>query len=243
MLAAAEVLGEGNTAADAFAFTSFEVTFTQQALGVSLEGDSTDAAAGAGLLPTVEHEPDASSDATGKVQKGDQVESVNGVSLVGYSDSYGKAMELLQSMHRPLVMSFRRPRPNNTNQDSPLVIPQSAGSLGDDEKAWINETVDVKLEEGIASKVEKAAVHAIVVHNLEPTSFHQATIYFWLISTTQSWKTKVFLLVSSFVLIALQCWVVGGVISSSGGGLTPCTDQHHCAHGYFCFTGFYLADE
>ena len=79
MLAAVLPSPSTSAAADAFAFTSFEVTFTQQALGVSLEGDSTDAAAGAGLLPTVEHEPDASSDATGKVQKGDQVESVNGV--------------------------------------------------------------------------------------------------------------------------------------------------------------------
>jgi hypothetical protein len=84
-------------------FTSFTVTFRQQKLGVALVSPTNPAD-----LPTISHDPDAGTDAAGKVRKDDMLESVNGELLLGHPDTYGKAVELITTSGRPLVVGFRR---------------------------------------------------------------------------------------------------------------------------------------
>ena len=77
---------------------------------------------------------------------------------------------------------------------------------------------------------DTATLHALA--SKAPNSYHQATIYFGLVSETASTATKLSMLALSFALAFLQCAVAGGL--TFGTHYTTCNDHSDCVAGYWC---------
>ena len=67
---------------------------------------------------------------------------------------------------------------------------------------------------------------------LMPSSFHQATIYFCLVSENASWSKKVLYKLGSVLLIFMQCVVSAAI--GIGTVYTSCFDEEKCAGGLWC---------
>ena len=77
---------------------------------------------------------------------------------------------------------------------------------------------------------DTATLHALA--RREPNSFHQATIYYGLVSETASTTTKLSLLAVSFGIVLLQCAVAAGLWA--GTAWTSCSDHTDCPGGSWC---------
>ena len=77
---------------------------------------------------------------------------------------------------------------------------------------------------------DTATLHALA--RREPNSFHQATIYYGLVSETASTTTKLSLLAVSFGIVLLQCAVAAGLWL--GTAWTSCSDHTDCPGGSWC---------
>ena len=77
---------------------------------------------------------------------------------------------------------------------------------------------------------ETATLHTLA--RRAPNSFHQATVYYGLVSETASTTKKCSLLAVSFGIVLLQCAVASGL--AFGTENTSCADPDDCYRGTFC---------
>ena len=80
---------------------------------------------------------------------------------------------------------------------------------------------------------DRATLHALATR--EPTSFHQATIYYGLVRPDTPPRRRYGLLVASIGIVFLQCFVATGL--SWGVGMSTCSEQSDCSRGNFCDEG------
>ena len=71
----------------------------------------------------------------------------------------------------------------------------------------------------------------------EPTSFHQATIYYGLERADTPPRRKYGLLATSIGIVFLQCFVATGL--GQGVTLSTCSQHSDCSRGTFCDEGIF----
>ena len=101
------------------------------------------------------------------------------------------------------------------------------------------DTMDVEAD---GTKAEAAPLgtmpHVPTLHHLaprEPTSFHQATIYYGLVRPDTPPRRRYGLLATSIIVVFLQCFVAAGF--SRGVTMSSCSEQSECGSGLFCDEG------
>ena len=80
---------------------------------------------------------------------------------------------------------------------------------------------------------DRATLHALATR--EPTSFHQATIYYGLVRPDTPPRRRFGLLAASIGIVFLQCFVASGL--ANGVSTSTCSEQADCSGGRFCEDG------